>query len=112
MPKLKKREKRSSTRRMKMTRGSGNVFRDIGFPEDEAVNLLCRTDLMMEIEKIIEERGLSQTKAAKILGTTQPRLSDMLNGRIEKFTVDMLMKWLVKLGKEVKVTVKDKAQVA
>jgi predicted XRE-type DNA-binding protein len=112
MPKSQKPEKKTPKRSVKQTKSSGNVFKDVGFPDDESVNLLCRADLMIAIEKIIEERGLSQTRAAKILGTSQPRLSDMLNGRIEKFTVDMLMKWIVKLGKEVEVTVKDRAQVA
>lgn len=91
--------------------GSGNIFRDLGFPEAEAVNLLARANLMMEVEKAIKERGLTQTAAAKLLGVGQPRLSDLYKGKMERFTVDMLMKWLAKLGKRVEMTVKD-SQVA
>ncbi len=87
--------------------GSNNVFRDLGFPEAEAVNLLARSKLMMAIEQAIKERGLTQTEAAKLLGVGQPRLSDLYNGKIERFTVDMLMKWLAKLGKHVSIKVED-----
>lgn len=88
--------------------GSDNIFRDLGFPETEAVNLLARANLMMEIEKAIEERGLTQTAAAKLLGVGQPRLSDLYKGKMERFTVDMLMKWLAKLGKQITITVADR----
>jgi len=88
--------------------GSDNIFRDLGFPEAEAVNLLARSTLMIEIKNIIEERKLTQAAAAKILGVRQPRVSALYTERIEDFTVDMLMKWLSKLGKEVSVVVKDK----
>ena len=87
--------------------GSDNIFRDLGFPEAEAVNLLARSELMMAIEKTIKERNLTQTEAAKLLGVGQPRLSDLYNGKIERFTIDMLMKWLAKLGKQVTIKVAD-----
>ena len=87
--------------------GSDNVFRDLGFPEAEAVNLMARSQLMMTIEETIKRRRLTQKEAAKILGVGQPRVSDLYNGKIDRFTVDMLMQWLVKLGKDVKITVKD-----
>jgi predicted XRE-type DNA-binding protein len=87
--------------------GSDNVFRDLGFPEGEAVNLLARSELMMVIEKSIKERGLTQTEAAKLLGVGQPRLSDLYNGKVERFTIDMLVKWLAKLGKQVTIKVED-----
>ena len=87
---------------------SDNIFRDLGFPDAEAVNLLARSTLMIEIKNIIEERKLTQASAATILGVRQPRVSALYTGRIEDFTVDMLMKWLSKLGKEVSIVVKDK----
>ena len=87
--------------------GSDNVFCDLGFPEAEAVNLLARSRLMSEIKDAISKNRLTQEEAAKILGVGQPRVSDLYNGKIERFTVDMLMKWLAKLGKQVTVTVKD-----
>lgn len=85
--------------------GSDNIFRDLGFDEAESINLLARSELMMAIEKTIKDRKLTQTKAATILGVGQPRLSDLYNGKIERFTIDMLMKWLAKLGKQVTIKV-------
>lgn len=93
---------------MTFLEGSDNIFRDLGFPEAEAVNLLARSTLMIEIKNIIDERKLTQAEAAKILGVRQPRVSSLYTGRIEDFTVDMLMKWLCKLGKDVSVLVKDR----
>ena len=87
--------------------GSDNVFRDLGFPEAEAVNLLARSQLMGEVKDSISKNKLTQKEAAKILGVGQPRVSDLYNGKIDRFTIDMLMKWLAKLGKQVTVTVKD-----
>ena len=63
---------------LKITKGSGNLFRDLGFPEGEAQNLLLRTDLMIKIEQLIKKSGLIQSEAAKLLGITQPRINDLL----------------------------------
>ncbi len=91
---------------LKITKGSGNVFRDLGFPEGEAQNLLLRTDLMIKIEQLIKKSGLIQSEAAKVLGITQPRINDLLKGRIEKFSLDALVKMVARAGMEVKMTVK------
>jgi predicted XRE-type DNA-binding protein len=91
---------------------SGNVFIDLGYPEAEAVNIVARLQLMMQIEGIIKERGWTQEQAAKILGLRQPRVSELMSSRSEKFTVDMLMKLFDRLGKQVVLTVKDKTEVA
>ena len=85
---------------------SGNVFLDIGFPEPEARSLLLRTDLMIEIERIIDRRKLSQTQAAKLFGVTQPRMSDLSRGKIERFSVDTLIEMLQRAGAKVDVTVR------
>jgi predicted XRE-type DNA-binding protein len=87
--------------------GSDNIFRDLGFSENEAVNLLVRSQLMMEIKDEIGKRKLTQAEAAKILGVGQPRVSDLYNGKIGRFTVDALMNWLVKFGKRITITVDD-----
>ncbi len=92
---------------MAFLEGTDNIYRDLGFPEAEAVNLLTRAKLMMTIEKTIKEKGLTQSEAAKLLGVSQPRLSDLYNGKLEKFTIDMLVKWLSKLGKQVTINVAD-----
>lgn len=59
----------------KVTRSSGNVFRDLGFLPAEAERLLVRADLMIRLEKRREARGLKQAQAAALLGITQPRVS-------------------------------------
>jgi predicted XRE-type DNA-binding protein len=58
-----------------MTRSSGNVFRDVGFSSEEAAHLSVRSELLLRLQKVIAERGLTQTEAAQILGVTQPRLA-------------------------------------
>ncbi len=90
---------------LKIIEGSDNIFRDLGFPEEEAVNLKARTKLMIAIEEILNKNKYTQQEAAKILGVAQPRVSDLYNGKIRRFTVDMLMKWLAKLGKEVTIKI-------
>ena len=55
-----------------MNRSSGNVFSDLGFPEEEAEHLRVRADLLIQVQKTLEARGLKQAEAAKLLGVTQP----------------------------------------
>jgi predicted XRE-type DNA-binding protein len=97
------------TERLKMKRGSGNVFRDIGFPPEEAQNLLLRSDLMTRIERHVKASGLSQKDAAASLGVTQPRLNDLLKGKIEKFSLDALVNMLGRAGMRVGLSVKKAA---
>lgn len=92
-------------RKLKMEKSSGNVFLDLGFPKEEAVNLSIRTRLMIEIEQHIEREKLTQAKAAKLLGVTQPRISDLKRGKIDMFSVDMLIKMLARAGLSVNVRV-------
>ena len=87
---------------IRIRRGSGNVFQDVGFPPDEAAHLLIRSDLMISLNQLLEERGLTQVRAAKLLGVTQPRISDLRRGRLELFSIDALVDMLARLG--VKVT--------
>src|SRR5258706_15078213 len=82
-------------------RSSGNVFRDLGFGEDEAENLKIRADLMIELTKLIEARELTQAAAAKLLGVTQPRVSDLMRGKIDRFSVDSLIEMLGHAGARV-----------
>ena len=73
---------------LKMTRGSGNVFLDVGFSPDEASNLMLRAQLMSRVRDAA--RGASQREAAKRFGINQPRLNDVLRGRS---TNSALMRW-------------------
>lgn len=93
-------------------RSSGNVFTDLGFEPEEALNLKLRSDLMIEISKLIEERGLTQTAAAELLKVTQPRISDLVRGKIARFSVDSLIEMLGHAGAEVSFVVKAGRQVA
>ncbi|PYP66082.1 MAG: transcriptional regulator [Gemmatimonadetes bacterium] len=89
--------------RAKMTRSTGNVFRDLGFPPDEAEHLRIRSDLLIQLQKIISSRRLKQTEAAKLLGVTQPRVSDLMRGRIDLFSVDTLIDMLARFGIRVRL---------
>ena len=84
-----------------VVQSSGNVFADLGFNAEEATNLKLRSQLMIEVEKSLTEKHLTQQAAAKALGITQPRVSDLLRGKVEKFTVDALVNILTKLGHKV-----------
>ena len=92
--------------KVRMVVGSDNVFRDLGFPEDEAQNLMLRADLLIAIQRSIRRSGLSQTDAAKKLGITQPRLSDLFRHRIERFSLDALVNLAAKAGLTVQMIVK------
>ena len=94
------------TMKLKITPSTGNVFRDIGFRREEAEHLLVRADLMIQIQKLIVSRRLKQSEAAKVLGVTQPRVSDLLRGRIDLFSTDALIDLLARLGARVRLTVK------
>lgn len=89
--------------RARPTRSSGNVFRDLGFASEEAEHLAIRADLMIQIEKAIKSRGLRQAEAAKIMRVTQPRVSDLLRGRIDLFSTDTLIDMLARLGVRVRL---------
>ena len=88
-----------------VTPPGGNVFADLGFEPEEAANLLIRTDLMMEIEDIIEQRGLRQKDAACLFGVSQPRISDLVRGKIDTFTIDSLVTMLARAGVTVELKV-------
>jgi predicted XRE-type DNA-binding protein len=96
----------------KMERSSGNVFRDLGFGPQEAENLRLRSELMIQLRKVIERRRLTQAGAAKLFGVTQPRVSDLVRGRINLFSIDMLVKMLAQAGVQVRLVVKRGRQVA
>jgi predicted XRE-type DNA-binding protein len=91
---------------MRVTRGSENVFLDLGFPAAQAENLRIRSKLMMALTAYIEEKGLDQTEAARTLGVSQPRISGLVRGKIGLFTIDALVKMLVSAGLKVDLSIK------
>jgi predicted XRE-type DNA-binding protein len=92
--------------KLKVTRSSGNVFRDLGFSAGEAEHLLVRADLMIKVQKLIESKHLTQAELAKILRITQPRVSDLRRGRIDLFSTDALIDILARLGIRVQLVLK------
>lgn len=96
----------------RIRRSSGNVFKDLGFPTEEAAHLLIRADLMIQLESILKTRRLTQAKAAKLLGVSQPRVSDLVRGRIDLFSIDTLVDMLARLGLSVTLRTRRSRRVA
>lgn len=97
------------TAKLKIESSSGNIFADIGFAPEEAQNLQLRSELMTRIERYVQHSGRSQAKAAQALGVTQPRLNDLMRGKIDKFSLDALVNMLGHAGMRVEMRVKKAA---
>jgi predicted XRE-type DNA-binding protein len=80
---------------------SGNVFIDLGYPPDEAAILQMRADLMADLRKFIKTRKLTQARAAEILGVSQSRVSDLIRGKSERFSLEMLITLATRAGMRV-----------
>ena len=89
----------------KVRRSSGDVFRDLGFPTEQAASLQLRADLMIQIRRLIEDRKMTQTAAAKLFGVTQPRISDLVRGKIDLFSIETLIDMLGRAGVRVGLTI-------
>ena len=86
-----------------VVKSSGNVFSDLGFPPEEAAILQMRADLMIDLRKLIKAKRLTQAKAAKILGVSQSRVSDLVRGKWEKFSLEMLITLATRAGIRVRI---------
>jgi predicted XRE-type DNA-binding protein len=84
---------------------TGNVFTDLGYSPDEAAILQMRADLMADLRKYINNKKLTQASAAKILGISQSRISDLITGKWEKFSLEMLITLVTKAGMHVKLKI-------
>lgn len=105
------------TKSMHTTPVGGNVFADLGFEPKEAAKLLAETDaviseklaikesLMTELAEWIAEKKLKQADAAQILGVTSSRVSNIINKKSTKFTIDALVDMLARTGKHVQLSV-------
>ena len=91
---------------IRVTPSTGNVFRDLGFSKEESEHLVVRADLLIQVQKTVTSRRLTQAAAAKVLRVTQPRMSDLLRGRIDLFSTDALIDMLARLGIGVRLVVK------
>ena len=88
--------------RLKITPSTGDVFRGLGFRRKEAEHLSVRADLLIEVQEMIAARRLKQKDVATLLRVTQPRVSDLLRGRIDLFSTDALIDMLARLGARVR----------
>jgi len=91
------------SRNSEVHESSGNVFADLGIPDAE--EYLAKSELAVRIFKIVKTRRLTQSTAGKLLGLTQPKVSALLNGRLDGFSTERLFRFLNALGCDVRITV-------
>ena len=92
---------------MRVEQGSGNVFADLGFSNPDLA--LAKAELVQRIRELIEERKLTQVRAAKLLGLDQPKVSALVRGRVEGYSMDRLFRFLTALGQRVEITIRPNA---
>jgi len=88
--------------------GSGNVFADLDIPNPDLA--LAKAQLVQRIRILIAERKLTQAKAAFLLGLDQPKVSGLVRGRVEGYSIDRLFRFLNALGQQVEITVRPRAK--
>ena len=89
---------------IEVQRGSGNVYADLGLPDAEKLKI--KTGLVVEIRKAIRSLGLTQQEAAKRMGITQPKVSDMMRGDFANLSERKLMDCLTRLGYDIEISVR------
>ncbi len=89
---------------IRIERGGGNVFADLGRPDADAH--LLKAELVSSIDEIIRHRKLTQSRAAKLLGLSQPDVSRLLRGNFRDFSVDRLLRLLMELGRDVDIVIR------
>jgi predicted XRE-type DNA-binding protein len=93
-----------------ITRGTTSVFADLGLPDP--AERQTKTRLALAINRIIKDQGLKQTDAARLLGVPQPKVSALVNYRLDGFSVEKLMDFIVALGRDVEIIVRPKRDAA
>jgi predicted XRE-type DNA-binding protein len=106
MPKCK--ESVKGRKKFDVEHSSGNVFKDIGFGDDEANSLLVRAQMMSALRDLIEASGMSQRQIAKAIDVQQPRIAEIMSMKTHLFSADLLMKLLSRMGKKVSVAIEDR----
>src|SRR5271156_7009511 len=101
-------KRKVATRKNTSTTKPRSVFADLGLSPEEAANLTIRSQLMLFLKVTIKERGWTQQRAAKELDIHQPRVSDLLKGKLSEFSLDALVCMVEKLGFEIELTLKGK----
>ena len=93
-------------KRTTVTKGSGNIFRDLGFSEERSAELILKSSLLQALQETIRERSWKQVEAAARLGIDQAKVSKLLAGQMAGFSVERLVHYLSVLGQDVEVTVR------
>ena len=93
-------------RRATVTKGSGNVFRDLGFSEEKSAELILKSSLLQALQETIRGRGWKQVEAAGQLGIDQAKVSKLLAGQMAGFSIERLVHFLSLLGQDVEVIVR------
>jgi predicted XRE-type DNA-binding protein len=101
-PKAVKKTKKPSVR-SSIRRSSGNVFVDLGFDKETAEHLRIRSALMATVRRVIDDAEMTQSEAAKLFNVTQPRISNLMRGKIDLFSVDTLIEMLSRAGVGIEV---------
>jgi len=96
--------KAATKERVRIEEGSENVFADLGLSNPDLA--LAKAELVQRIRELIEERKLTQVMAAKLLGLDQPKVSALVRGRVEGYSMDRLFRFLTALGQRVEITVR------
>jgi predicted XRE-type DNA-binding protein len=92
--------------RATVTKGSGNVFRDLGFSEEKSAELILKSSLLQALQETIKDREWKQVEAAARLGIDQAKVSKLLAGQMAGFSIERLVNFLSLLGQDVEVTVR------
>jgi len=95
--------KKSAGQRPQVSKSTGNVFADLGFDRDEAEHLRIRSALMATLRRTLQEKELTQAAAAAVFEVSQPRVSDLVRGKIDLFSIDALVDMLARVGVRVDV---------
>lgn len=93
-------------KRATVTKGSGNIFRDLGFSEERSAELILKSSLLQALQDTIRSRAWKQVEAAARLGIDQAKVSKLLAGQMAGFSVERLVHFLSLLGQDVEVTVR------
>lgn len=83
--------------------GSGNVFTDLGYADAKERTL--KVELALEVNRALKQRKITQAQAAELLGIVQPHVSDLVRYRLNRFSIERLMEFLTKLGKDVEIRI-------
>jgi predicted XRE-type DNA-binding protein len=86
-----------------ITPSSGNVFIDMGLKPEEAAVLALRADLMGRLRLMVRDKGWTQVQAAEHFGVAQSRVSDLMRGKWDKFSLDMLITLAARAGRRVEL---------